>query len=97
MLRRNIIVLALLAVCTAPAAATTDGICYQMRDVPPGEPLNLRAGPSSKARLVLPVYSGIIAKVGRCSSGWCNVAVSTGDGTMRGWMNRRYLRQSECP
>jgi SH3-like domain-containing protein len=86
-----------LVLLAGPVEAATSKGCFRMEGVPQGEPLNLRAAPNASARIVLPVYDGIIAQIGKCSNGWCRVAVSTGDGTMRGWMNRRYLRPSGCP
>lgn len=87
------------AMLAGPAAATTDGVCFRPVNVPKGDTLNLRAAPNARARLVLALdtSSVVIAKIGKCRSGWCNVSASTGDGTMRGWINRRYLKRSECP
>ena len=82
------------------AFATTDGICYRQANVPAGDVLNLRASPNARARVVLASNLGdvgVIAKAGPCRSGWCRVAVFTGDGSMRGWMHQRNLRRSECP
>lgn len=82
-----------------PAGATTDGVCFRPANVPEGDVLNLRAEPNANAEIVRalkPDTVGIIALIGECEH-WCSVAVYAGDGYMRGWINKRYLRQSECP
>lgn len=83
-----------------PAAAATSSGCFQMTGVVAGDKLNLRAQPNAGARIVLALAPGdaaVIASLGACRSGWCKVAVSTGDGTMRGWIKRRLLKKSGCP
>ncbi len=82
-----------------PAFATTDGICFGMANVPAGETLNLRAGPSARAPIRARLGNSsepILAKDGPCGR-WCRVAVYAGNWTKRGWINSRYLRRRECP
>ncbi|MEZ5899615.1 MAG: SH3 domain-containing protein [Hyphomicrobiaceae bacterium] len=82
------------------ARATSEGTCFDVVNVPPGDVLNLRADPNGRARIVMSTTAQdgpIIALDGKCRGSWCRVSVSTGDGTLRGWMHTRYLRAKECP
>ncbi|MBK9077916.1 MAG: SH3 domain-containing protein [Hyphomicrobium sp.] len=88
-----------LLLAAQPAAATTDGICFGMANVPPSDDLNMRSRPHAHAPIVARFGNSsevILAKVGRCGR-WCRVAASTQYGTKRGWINAHYLRVRECP
>lgn len=82
-----------------PAAATTSGTCFRIVGVDDDDALNLRADPNPSARIVASFTADgdpIIARDGPCGN-WCRVSVSTGDGTLRGWMKSRFLKRRECP
>ena len=89
------------------ANATTAGICYQVRNVESWDVLNIRIQRSAKSKIIgsiPPTQHGIIAKEGFCepkslpvNSRWCQIAYYNGNITMRGYVKRRFLEQSECP
>ena len=58
-------------------------------NVPSGDKLNIRSGPSSKARIVIRKRYGScgIMVVGDCRAQWCPVE----DGHSAGWASRRFL------
>jgi hypothetical protein len=90
-----------------PAFATSGPGCFQVGNLPPSEPLMLRAGPSAKSEIVgqmLTGKHGIIAENGACrpygvrpSKQWCPVKVFDGDKVEQGWARLAYLLSSHCP
>jgi len=92
---------------TFSANATTDGVCYKVRNVENWDVLNIRAARSASSHIVgtiPPQQFGIIAKAGSCApislplaSRWCQIAYYDGDVTLHGYVKRRYLEKSECP
>ncbi|MCR9137991.1 MAG: SH3 domain-containing protein [Alphaproteobacteria bacterium] len=90
-----------------PAHATTEGTCFQVRNVQQDDVLNIRQERSARSSIVgviPPEQHGIIALEGRCEptsvaldSRWCRIAYYDGDATARGYVKRRYLYPSECP
>ena len=89
------------------ASATTEGVCYQVRNVENWDVLNIRMERSVKSKIVgsiPPSNHGIIAKEGPClpksvqaAQRWCQIAYYTGNVTTRGYVKRRFLKQSGCP
>lgn len=97
----------LLSAASTPTLATTEGTCFQVRNVDSGDVLNIRRGRSARSAIVAtipPLQHGIIALEGACepttvalNSRWCQIAYYDGDLTARGFIKRRYLQPSECP
>lgn len=97
----------LLAAMAAPAVATTGPGCLRVVNVASWDVLNIRARPSASSRIVAAVDPdgyGVLALRGTCvpksvswGSRWCPVSYSDGDGTRRGWVKARFVRDAECP
>jgi hypothetical protein len=70
---------------------------WEVHDVPAGDTLNLRAGPSIHERVVGEIGNGsVMRNLGCRMSGeqrWCHVARPE-DSTSNGWVAGRYLRES---
>lgn len=84
---------------SATAFATSGPGCFRPVNVPAGDVLNVRSGPSAGTSLVTsidPDNAPIIAQRGRCGR-WCSVSIYDGDSTYRGWIRRKFLRASDCP
>jgi len=86
----------------APAGDFADGLSggpdfWEVTGVPPGDTLNLRAGPSTHEPVLGEAGNGsVLRNLGcRMSGGqrWCRVA-STGGSGASGWVAGRYLRES---
>ena len=98
---------ALMALAHLPAYATTGPGCLIVVNVAYWDTLNIRARASAKARIVAridPRNPGILSLAAPCrpksapwGQRWCPVAYSTGDGTVRGFVKARFVRDSECP
>jgi hypothetical protein len=91
-----------LAQSTAPAGDFADGLSggpdfWEVHGVPPGDTLNLRAGPSTHERVVGEIGNGsVMRNLGCRMSGeqrWCQVARPEDPGS-KGWVAGRYLRES---
>lgn len=104
-IRKTVITTMLIA---QPVYATTGWGCFQVINVPSGDVLNLRAGPSANSRIVdrlAPGQHGIIVENGACrpankppSKQWCPVRHIGGSPVAKkGWGRLRYLAPSECP
>lgn len=81
------------------AFATSGPGCFRPVNVPAGDVLNVRSGPSASSSLVTsidPDSAPIIAQRGRCGR-WCSVSIYDGDNTYRGWIRRKFLSASDCP
>lgn len=91
----------------APALATSGPGCFLVGNLPPEEPLMLRAGPSVKSEAVGKLFvgkHGVIAENGACrpfgvrpSKQWCPLQVFDGDSVLKGWARLAYLQSSHCP
>ncbi len=72
---------------------------WQVVNVPPGDFLNMRAGPSSNQRIIARFSNGQILRNLGCrqqgNARWCQV--ETMNGRVRGWVSGRYLRESGAP
>ena len=70
-------------------ASVVPGEEHCVVNVPSGDKLNIRSGPSTKAQFVSRKRYGScgITVVGNCRAQWCPVE----DGHMKGWANRRFL------
>jgi hypothetical protein len=96
-----------LLVFTASAQATTGPGCLVVVNVASWDKLNMRAAPSSSARIVdrlHPANHGIIHLDRACgpkskpwAQRWCKVSHYDGDGVTRGYVKARFVRDSECP
>ncbi len=97
----------LLAAMAAPALATSGPGCLRIVNVASWDTLNLRARPSASSRVVQaidPQNYGVLRLNGTCrprnvawGSRWCPVTHFDGDGSRRGWVKARFVRDSECP
>ncbi len=91
MLRCAIVILFMLGLMpvSAAEASVIPGEEHCVVNVPSWDKLNIRSGPSMKARVVSRKRYGScgIAVVGNCQAQWCPVE----DGHMKGWANRRFL------
>jgi hypothetical protein len=104
---RLIAAAALLAMSYSPASATTGPGCLIVVNVASWDTLNIRASASANARIVArvdPRNQGVLSLRGTCKpksapwgQRWCPVAYSDGDGTVRGFVKARFVRDSECP
>lgn len=54
-----------------PALLSRDRTAY----VIPGDPVALRAGPETRARLLWRLAGGVVGKLGACANGWCQIDV----------------------
>ena len=81
-------ILPLTLVSTAPASVVP-GEEHCVINVASRDRLNIRSGPSTKARVVVRKEHGScgIMVVGNCQAKWCPVE----DGHMKGWANRQFL------
>ena len=70
-------------------ASVVPGEEHCVVNVPSGDKLNIRSGPSTKAQIVSRKRYGScgITVVGNCRAQWCPVE----DGHRKGWANRRFL------
>ena len=84
-----VLIIAGLASTSASATLVVPGEEHCVINVPSWDRLNIRSGPSSKARVVLRKRYGScgIMVEGSCQAQWCPVE----DGHMKGWANRRFL------
>jgi uncharacterized protein YraI len=99
--------LVILFLSAQAAQATTGWGCFKVINVPSGDVLSLRSGPSTRDAVVgqiVPGQHGIIAESGAClpankppSAQWCPVRLYDGDRVAEGWVRLRYLAPSECP
>ena len=91
MLRYQILILFMLPLLLVPAAEASviPGEEHCVINVPSWDKLNIRSGPSTKARVVVRKRYGScgIMVVGDCQAKWCPVE----DGHMKGWANHRFL------
>lgn len=82
-----------------PAAAQGISACFRIVNVRSDDVLNLRAAPHHRAPILArfsPLGRVILGRAGPCG-GWCFVTTSTGQGTLTGWVNSRYLARVSCP
>lgn len=106
-MRSAAIALALSALLSAPALATSGPGCLVVVNVSGDDALNMRARPSASARIVdvlVPGRHGIIHLDSPCvprasawPSRWCPVTHYDGDDVTHGWVKARYVRDSDCP
>ena len=106
-LKRYLLAAALLLLTSCPASATSGPGCLVVVNVPNWDRLNLRARPSSTARIVQrihPVNHGILHLDAACAplsvpwgQRWCRVSHYDGDGVRRGFVKARFVRDSDCP
>lgn len=102
-------ILALLFVLTSAATtfATSGPGCLVVVNVAYDDVLNVRARPSASSRIVAtlePDNHGVVQLNGKCrpltaawGNRWCPVKVHDGNGTTRGWVKARFVRDSDCP
>lgn len=91
----------------SPSMATSGPGCLVVVNVAYNDALNIRARPSARSRIVgvlVPGRHGIIHLDGRCEplsvawgSRWCPITHYDGDGTTRGYVKARFVRDSDCP
>jgi hypothetical protein len=89
------------------AHATTGTGCLRVVNVEAGDALNVRAKPSAQSRIVISIPAnnyGVLALKGECGpktipwgQRWCPVSYSYEDGTLRGFVKARFVRDQECP
>ena len=91
MVRYAIVILFMFGLAPVPAAeaSVVPGEEHCVVNVPSWDKLNIRRGPSSKARVVSRKRYGScgIMVVRSCRAQWCPVE----DGHVAGWVNRRFL------
>ena len=91
MIRYALGLLFVIGLMPAPAAkaAVVPGEEHCVVNVPTWDKLNIRRGPSTKARIVSRKRYGScgITVVGNCRAQWCPVE----DGHVKGWANRQFL------
>ena len=89
MLRYLILFMLPLLLVPAAGASVVPGEEHCVIDVASWDRLNIRRGPSTKARVVVRKRYGScgIMVVGECQAKWCPVE----DGHMKGWADRRFL------
>ena len=90
MLRYPILILFVLPLMlvSAAEASVVSGEEHCVINVPSWDKLNIRSGPSTKARVVVQKrYGSCGLVVGNCQAKWCPVE----DGHMKGWANSRFL------
>jgi hypothetical protein len=107
MLKKLFCTFFVLVACSSPSWATSGPGCLVVVNVAYDDVLNIRARPSASSRIVgalEPDNQGIIRLNGQCrplsvawGSRWCPVTVYDGDGTTRGWVKARFVRDSDCP
>jgi len=95
------------AASTGPVFATTGPGCLVVANVATDDVLNMRTKPSASTAIVdrlVPNQHGVIHLDGPCEpvsvaweSRWCPVTHYGGDGTTKGWVKARFVRDSECP
>jgi hypothetical protein len=98
---------AIVSVFSGEASATAGPGCLVVVNVAWNDVLNMRARPSSSARIVdvlIPGRHGIIHLDRPCGpksrpwgSRWCKVSHYDGDGVTRGYVKARFVRDSDCP
>ena len=90
----------------APADDYADGLgggpdFWEVSGVGDGDLLNLRAGPSTKNRVIGQFANGdVLRNLGCQMSGgqkWCKVVLAGGDNDSSGWVAGRYLREAAGP
>lgn len=73
---------------------------WRVTGLPPGDRLNLRAGPSARARTLAKLAEGAVVRNLGCrpvdGGRWCRVQATTGRG-IAGWVNGRFLREASAP
>lgn len=89
------------------ASATSGPGCLRVVNVAYDDVLNVRSRPNASSRVVgelVPGEHGIIHLDRPCGprnvawrSRWCPVTVYDGDGSYRGWVRARFVRDSDCP
>lgn len=105
---KNLLLAAALIGASATVTMATSGPgCLVVVNVAYDDVLNVRARPSASSRIVDaldPENHGIIRLNGKCrplsvpwGSRWCPVTIYDGDGTTRGWVKARFVRDSDCP
>jgi uncharacterized protein YraI len=105
-MRRILIVLGLMLWAGSVQATSGPG-CLIVTNVAANDALNMRAGPGASYAVVdvlPPGNHGIIHLDGPCvpksvspRSRWCKVSHYNGDKVTKGWIKRRYTRDSDCP
>lgn len=106
-MQKLLIAAVLLAAGAVSANATSGPGCLRVVNVAYDDVLNMRARPNASSRIVaglVPGEHGIIHLDAPCSprskpwgQRWCKVTVYDGDGTRRGWVRARFVRDSDCP
>lgn len=105
---KNLLLAAMIIAASTSASLATSGPgCLVVINVAYDDVLNVRARPSASSRIVDaldPESHGIIHLDGKCrplsapwGSRWCPVTIYNGDGTTRGWVKARFVRDSDCP
>ena len=104
---RTVIASLILLGAVSPSFATTGPGCLNIVNVAPDDVLNMRASASSKAPIVDKIVhkgQGILHLDGKCvplsrrwGSRWCPITRYSGDGTTKGWVKARFVRDSDCP
>lgn len=106
-MRTAVAAVILLAASAGAASATSGPGCLTVTNVAVGDFLALRTKPSAGAAILdrlVPGQHGVIHLDGPCTptsvawaSRWCPVTYYGGDGSKKGWVKARYVRDSECP
>ncbi|MCF7647204.1 SH3 domain-containing protein [Bacillus subtilis] len=104
---KTVIIALALAVFPVAAHATTGPGCLRIVNVAANDSLNVRAEPSAKSRIVISIPAnnyGVLALKGECipkslswGQRWCPISYSYEDGTLRGYVKARFVRDQECP
>jgi hypothetical protein len=106
-MRAFLLSLIFIAASAGPVLATTGPGCLRVVNVAANDALNMRQRPSSQSRIVdvlVPDRHGVIHLDGACrpksvpwGQRWCPVRHFSGNGTTRGWVKARFVRDNECP
>ena len=102
-----IAVIALSAFAATSAQASSGNSCLTVVNVAKGDTLNIRAQPSARASVVdelVPGAHGVLAMRGACTpksipwgQRWCPISHSDANGTTKGWVKARFVRNTSCP
>jgi hypothetical protein len=104
---KTIMIALALAVLPVAAHATTGPGSLRIVNVAANDVLNVRAEPSARSRIVISIPAnnyGVLALKGECTpkniawgQRWCPISYSYEDGTLRGYVKARFVRDQECP